>query len=406
MNFYQQICAFLLFLSLEAIYVAQWKIYPIVFSLFICAVCITLSFSNARLSWDRFHKTAWRGCCAYPLYVLTVYFVRGGDTVVMLKMIVNVLFFLAACLFFVSMRNEGKAKAVTKIIISASFVSVVLSFAQTFTSVAVGHLWSWPLSITDSTDAYAIQDACRIYLGDQNKNIWATKTLFSYLTFFTLRDSRWRIKDCVALCMFLFVMVYTSSRTAQLALIASISLYALRQAWPRAHFFGKSSVLALAGGAVMLGLTILRIPSANIDISQGAGGDGLLARVLLWNYFADAAPDFSLGESVFGHGVFAVSSFMNRVFEENNLHNVFLNQFFDLGAVGVALYGCFLLFFFLSLSPRRRWLFVPAVVIAINSQYFGYDAELMILFAVSVLLGDCVLRRETFHQSVVERCPV
>ena len=399
MNLFQPICALLLFLSLEAIYVAQWKIYPIVFSLFICSVCLALVFSKASASWPRFPKTAWYGCCAYLLYVLAIFGVRGGDVAVLVKLVVNVLFFLAACLFFLSMAGEGKAEAVKKTVVLACFVSIVLSFAQTLMSVAVGHLWFLPLSISDSTDAYAIQDACRIYFGDQNKNIWATKTLFSYLTFFALRDSRWRMKDTVALCLFLFVMVYTSSRTAQLALIVSMSLYALRQVWPRARFLVKSSMLALAGAAAMVGLAILRLPAAQLDISQGNGGDGLLARFILWNYLATALPDFGLREWVFGHGVFAVSSFMNVMFEENNLHNVFLNQFFDYGVVGVALYCCFLSFFFLSLSSRRRWLFVPAVAIAVSSQYFGYDAELMILFAVGLLLGDCVVRKGILHHS-------
>src|SRR5882762_7724799 len=226
MNFFQPICALLLFLSLETIYVAQWKIYPIVFSLFVCYVCLALVFAKPSGSWPRFHKTVWYGCCAYLLYVLTIFGVRGGDVVVLVKLIVNVLFFLAACLFFLSMAREGKAETVKKTIVLACFVSIVLSFAQTVVSVSAGHLWFWPLSIGDSSDAYAIQDASRIYFGDQNKNIWATKTLFSYLTFFTLRDSRWRIIDTVALCLFLFVMVYTSSRTAQLALIVSMLLYA------------------------------------------------------------------------------------------------------------------------------------------------------------------------------------
>jgi hypothetical protein len=406
MNLFQPICALLLFLSLQAIYVAQWKIYPIVFSLFVCFVCFALVFAKPSGSWPPFHKTAWYGCCAYLLYVLASFGVRGGDTVVLVKLIANVSFFLAACLFFLSMAREGKTEVVKKTVAIACFVSIVLSFAQTVMSVVAGHLWFWPLSISDSSDAYAIQDACKIYFGDQNKNIWATKTLFSYLTFFTLRDSRWRIKDAVALCLFLFVMVYTSSRTAQLALIAGMSLYTLRQVWPRARFLVKSSMLAFAGASAMVGLAILRLSAAQLDISHGSGGDGLLARFILWNYFATALPDFSLSESVFGHGVFAVSSFMNGVFEENNLHNVFLNQFFDFGVVGVALYCCFLSFFFLSLSSRRRWLFVPVVAIAISSQFFGYDAELMILFAVGLLLGDCVVRKRILHYSGQPQNPI
>src|SRR6267143_621157 len=103
MNLCQPICALLLFLSLQAIYVAQWKIYPIVFSLFVCFVCLALVFAKPSGLWPPFHRTAWYGCCAYLLYVLAIFGVRGGDTVVLVKLIANVSFFLAACLFFLSM---------------------------------------------------------------------------------------------------------------------------------------------------------------------------------------------------------------------------------------------------------------------------------------------------------------
>jgi hypothetical protein len=394
MSYLQLICTSLLFLSLDAIYVAPIKIYPVIFLLFACSVCVALVSLNAFTCWPRFHKTAWYGCCTYLLYVLAVFGVKGGDPVVLVKIVANVTFFLLASLFFLLMARDGKTEAARRAVVLACLVAIVLSFLQALVNVSIGHLWLLPLSIKNSSDAYAIQEASKIYFGDENKNIWATKTMFSFLTLFVLRDSRWRIKDTVALCLFLFVIVYTASRTAQLALIVGMSLYGLRQTWPRIRFVGKSCMLALTAGVVTMGLVYSRLSSIELDVSQGHGGEGLLARVILWKYFAAAVPEFSLSESMVGHGVFAVSSFVGRLFDENNLHNVFLNQFFDFGIVGLMLYCCFLSFFFSSLSAKARWLLVPAVLIAINSQYFGYDPELMILFAVSLLIGNASEIRE------------
>jgi hypothetical protein len=394
MGYLQWICTLLLFLSLNAIYVAPVKIYPVIFLLFACSVCIALVCANAFTYWPRFHKTAWYGCCTYLLYVLAVFGAKGGDPVVLIKIVTNVAFFLLASLFFLLMARDGKTEVVRKTVVLACLVSILLSFVQALVNVSIGHLWLLPLSITNSSDAYAIQEASKIYFGDENKNIWATKTVLSFLTLFVLRDSRWRIKDTVTLGLFLFVIVYTASRTAQLALLVGMSLYALHETWPRIRFVGKSCMLAFTVGVVTMGLVYSRLSSIELDVSQGHGGEGLLARVILWKYFVAAVPEFSFSESIVGHGVFAVSSFVGRLFDENNLHNVFLNQFFDFGVVGLLLYCCFLSFFFSSLSAKGRWLFVPAVLIAINSQYFGYDPELMILFAVSLLIGDASGMRE------------
>jgi len=95
---------------------------------------------------------------------------------------------------------------------------------------------------------------------------------------------------------------------------------------------------------------------------------------------------FALREWLFGHGVFSVAAFVGGQFEEDNLHNVFLNQFYDFGLTGLLLYFSFLVYWFRSTPSEWRWLIAPALFIILNSQYVGYDAELMLCYSIGALL--------------------
>lgn len=394
---YRWVCAVLLFLSLDAIFVVPLKVYPFCFLLF--GGCVGMWFlagvTHPAVPWRR--SAIWLGCLAYLVYALALFCFLGGDNLFALRLFVNVWFFLAASALFLGLRGSPHWQSVRNVVTWALFVAVVLSALQTFVNVAIGHLWLWPASIHSSDDAYRIQDVGAVIFGDGNKNIWATKTLITYLEFFALRGqrARWRGRDKIAFVSFLFTLIYTSSRTAQLACVIGFGCYALRAKLRRLSLAGKIGLVALVGACMWVAVVWSRLGQiSNVDVmTQGAAGDGFVGRVILWIYFAVAATGFSLLQVIFGHGLSAVTDFVSSSFNANNLQNVFMNQFFDLGLMGLALYCSFLVFSFKSMSRRWRWLFVPTLAAVMTTQYFGFDPELMVFFAVSVLLTDDSTRR-------------
>jgi hypothetical protein len=265
--------------------------------------------------------------------------------------------------------------------------------------VARGNLWLLPLHITSSSEAYAIQNAATIYFGDANKNIWASKVVLSYLSFVALKGDKFKEWGIALFCMILIILVYTSSRTAELAFMLGLLFHWAWKLRRNGRLIGKLALLLLILALVPVATSILRLPSTVSDIAESSSNDGFFARLVLWSYLAGAAPLFGIREYLVGHGVFSVASFVSSQFDEDNLHNVFLNQFYDFGLIGLVLYGSFVVYWFRTTVSEWRWLIVPALVIILNSQYVGYDAELMLCYSIGVLLTCSPVKREGRSQS-------
>jgi hypothetical protein len=198
--------------------------------------------------------------------------------------------------------------------------------------------------------------------------------------------------------MVVIILAYTSSRTAELAFLLGLLFHG---AWKLRHngrITGALALVLLTLALTPVAISILRLPSTVSDIAESSSNDGFFARLILWSYFAGAAPLFSIRECLVGHGVFSVAPFVSSHFDEDNLHNVFLNQFYDFGLIGLVLYGSFLVYWFRTTVSEWRWLIVPALVIILNSQYVGYDAELMLCYSIGILL--------TFSPGTEERRPL
>lgn len=385
----------LIFIAINTMFFSPIKGCPTLFVLFIVSACCALFWAPLKELRIRRAEITWIGCCLYFAYICFTFLTLGGDAYVAARVMINVLFFLVASVYCQWLSATESDTPFRTAIIYGLFTAIVLSFFQAFLNVWIGHLWLLPLQVQSSPDAYAIQDAGRIYFGDQNKNIWATKVLFAYLLFFGLRDRRWKLLDIVAVAALLFVLIYTVSRTAQLGLVLGCICYVLRRN-RGAGLWRRASAIVFACGGLVAITAMSRLSSSDIDLSQGAQGDGLVARLLLWNYLSVNLPGFSTREHFLGHGVFAVANFLNPPFEETNLHNVFLNQYYDFGLVGAVLYCSFLWFAAKNLSSELRWLFIPVLLVVVNSQYLGHDPELMIFYALSALPPCSPTRNEAY----------
>ena len=383
---FQLICSGLLFLSVVSIYVVRIKVYPLVFSLFSASLLLLWVIPQPITLLSKRLGYIWWGCWLYVLYATANYLVLGGSGYYLLKLCSNVALFAAVTVYCHLACVSGNERIARRSLIYACIVVLSMSCLQVLWCVARGNLWLLPLHITSSSEAYAIQNAATIYFGDANKNIWASKVVLSYLSFVALKGDEFKGWEIALFCMVLIILVYTSSRTAELAFMLGLLFHWAWKLRRNGRLIGKLALLLLILALVPVAISILRLPSTVSDIAESSSNDGFFARLVLWSYLAGAAPLFGIREYLVGHGVFSVASFVSSQFDEDNLHNVFLNQFYDLGLIGLVLYGSFVVYWFSTTVSEWRWLIVPALVIILNSQYVGYDAELMLCYSVGILL--------------------
>src|SRR5882724_411277 len=221
-DMFQWICSGLLFLSAVSIYVVRIKVYPVVFLLFSASLLLLwitpqpIALLSKRLGY------IWWGCWLYVLYAATNYLLLGGSGYYLLKLCSNVAFFAAITIYCQLACVSGNESMARRSLICACIVVVTLSCLQVLSCVARGNLWLLPLHITSSPEAYAIQDAATIYFGDANKNIWASKVVLSYFCFVGLKRDLWKMWGAAAFWMTLVAVLYTASRTAELAFILGL----------------------------------------------------------------------------------------------------------------------------------------------------------------------------------------
>lgn len=371
-----------LFLAILSVPIVPIKAYPFVFALVVLSIVALVGGKGS------FRASRYRGVqvavLLYLVLVVSSFLTNGGDFEFLLRTLVNCGLLLAVAYL---RARQVDLSTIRFGVLYALKLALILSAAQVMYAVVIGGLWLHPFQVGSSDDAYLIQRVVDVVYGDLNKNIWATKSLLYFLSALILVD--WNIRKLKGVAAItLFILVYTSSRTAQLAFVSYFVVWAAVLLGRR---FRVPGGLLIGGVALLFVIALLfgGVSLPSVDLSRGHQGDGLLARFLLWNYFWERVEDFSIAEWVFGHGLLAVASFLSPVFEENNLHNVLLNQFYDLGLAGVLLTLNLWrrVFNLIEPSPERAGA-VAAFVVICMSQYFGSDPEIVVLFCCVLLASS------------------
>jgi hypothetical protein len=298
------------------------------------------------------------------------------------KFIINFAFLISSLIYFNDMNFKDRRSFLSSF--EKGVVAIIsLNFIQIIASVAIGGLWLLPFEFANSEGAYAIQYSIPIIFGDENKNIWASKFLIVYLwALFFQKLGYFRVSKLMHALSF-FIVLYTSSRTAQLAL-ALTYLVLFFDAFI-CRYKNLLSFLILLCAVYSLIYFICPF-IMNYDVASGHGGDGLFARIILWRHFLELAADMSVSEYFFGHGISAAEIYLSNLFQENNWHNVLINQFYAFGAVGVILFILALSGFFIK-NSRGYVIGLPIALIS-ASQYSGYEPELIISYSVLAFLAS------------------
>lgn len=362
--------------AVGAIFIVPYKVYPLLFIIFSVSI---LLLDNKKNSWMPFPIVG-----IYFFYVLICSSSIDLHYLSIYKFIVNFIFLITSLIYLRNMLQTEEKLFFSSLKLTIQTVAII-NFVQVLISVSIGGLWLHPFQLENSEDAYAIQNIVPIIFGDENKNIWASKYLILYLSCLYLQKVGCFSIPMLTHALTLIIVIYTSSRTAQLALffayaILFYDLFVVR--FRRLIYY----ISAISGCFFIICYVIPFV--INYDISAGHGGDGLFARFILWHHLLEITANMSALDFYLGHGISAAEIYLPNYFQENNWHNVLLNQFYAFGIVGVSLYVLFVSRIFMK-SINAYVIGLPLLLISM-SQYSGYEPELVICYALITLGGKCI----------------
>ena len=360
--------------------VAFFKIYPIVFSIFIFACLVS------RIKIEKILVATVSLFIFFATIFALINIGKSFDLTSYVKLVLNFTFFVFAATYLTQLPT---VRAISLFRLTA-LIFLFISFLQILFIVANYSLWSLPFNLQDSSASYVVGEKFIIF-GDINKNIWAAKVSIFFIVFCCCQyiNKRHGILYSSIPFMAIFTLMYVNSRTAQLTFIGFIAALLYYHYW-----FNKRQK------AVFFFLNILAVPlllyivqfvvRVDFDILirfnpeiEGHMGDGLLARFIIW-HTVFASIDFS--DVLIGNGVLSFSYYTGGIFGENNPHNIFLSILLDFGLLTFALYIFILRIIFWGNSFSKIML-IPFFVFA-NSQYLGYDTDLMVYFILVFFIGS------------------
>lgn len=116
--------------------------------------------------------------------------------------------------------------------------------------------------------------------------------------------------------------------------------------------------------------------------------DGGFTRLYIWK---QSAIEFCKKYFMIGGGIGSTKYFIQGTLGrfESNVHNIFLNIFFEFGLIGFCIYTKFLFEFLKNVFRNKLFknifVIVIPMLIIVSLQYLGYDNDLMVLIMLSII---------------------
>lgn len=359
------LCIFSSFL-LQKIYVVQYLLFTGVVFLYF-----------GKIEFLKINTNAVLFLLLFLLWSSLIYFlnIEYSQVKQLAKLFVVALFFFGAITLINNLQANQYLENFIRIVYYFIAFILILNFLHIVRNVMAENLWTLPVSdALSSTAAYRIEKP-GIYFGASNKNIWATKILLAWIIFHQYQKRLsasggfpWAIHFIV-----LFSVVYTFSRTAQVVFLAYLCFNFLVYIKHRRKL-AKVILIFILLPAFAYG--VARVVSKFIHFDFGPG-DGFYSRIMLWT----SVLEINFQDLILGSGIQYGAYFIPRytTIDNDNFHNVFLNQMVDVGLIGLLCYVLFLFFYFRArrgiLSIRSLMLFMPLFLVA-NSHYLGYDNDI------------------------------
>ncbi|EOU1940583.1 O-antigen ligase domain-containing protein, partial [Clostridium perfringens] len=126
--------------------------------------------------------------------------------------------------------------------------------------------------------------------------------------------------------------------------------------------------------------------------------DGGFTRLYIWKEFIISVFDthFIVGNGI-GYSAYFIQDILGRF--ESNLHNVFLNIFFELGIIGIVLYITFIIQFFKDFITRKNilknlFMIIFPMLAIVCLQYLGYDNDLVVTLTLLIIINMIMKKDE------------
>ncbi|NGT79832.1 O-antigen ligase domain-containing protein, partial [Clostridium perfringens] len=105
---------------------------------------------------------------------------------------------------------------------------------------------------------------------------------------------------------------------------------------------------------------------------------------------------FIVGNGI-GYSAYFIQDILGRF--ESNLHNVFLNIFFELGIIGIVLYITFIIQFFKDFITRKNilknlFMIIFPMLAIVCLQYLGYDNDLVVTLTLLIIINMIMKKDE------------
>ena len=309
----------------------------------------------------------------------------------LIKLNLNMAFLLSTSIVLKDKRikiKKGKLINFLEFIIIINFIQIILIYIL---GGLVGMLFSNAL-MQSSDSAYAISAYYNV-IGATNKNIWAAKFALIYIIYIYLTSNEGiklnKIRKLIHIIIGLTTTFLLLSRTAQIAIILPllfIIFYSIRNInyKYKVIIYFIFAVLSIFVGFVLFD----KFFHIKFDMT-----DGGYTRLYIWG---EAIKNIWNSHWITGNGIGYSGHFIETVVDrtESNLHNVYLNIFFEMGLMGIGAYISFLVFYFKEIINKSDivkvifTLLIPFGAITML-QYLGFDNDIVVFFILILVCNKC-----------------
>ncbi len=380
----------ILYISIFSIFLARIKLYIPLFALNILLVLSLILTGEIKLKLSKWQIAvlAFMGWSVINSTIAMFIFKNPISLGSIVKLNLNLGFLIAVSTVIKEKTiNMSKNKFINflEFIIIINCIQIVLIYLF---GGLLGLLFSDGLTQTSSS-AYAISAYYNV-IGTENKNIWAGKFTLLYIVYLYITSNE-NIKLSVSrklshIILGLITILLLLSRTAQVAVIIPVVFlvfYSIRNI----NYKYRVAIYSIFAIATVLVGVVLFNKFFHIKFDMTDGG---YTRLYIWG---EAIENMWKNHWIVGNGIGNSGEFIKLIVDrtESNLHNVYLNIFYEMGLVGIGAYITFLVIFIKDFINRRNainiivCLVIPFVAITML-QYLGFDNDIVMVFILVLIM--------------------
>lgn len=374
------------YLTILSIFIVDIKLYIPMFILNIMMVFTMIYTKDIKLKFSAYEVLAlfFIGWSIINTFISAIIFKNELSFSTIIKLNINIAYFLSMSMLF----NQKNIRFTKSDFINLLEFIIIINFIQIIVVYFYGGLFKPLLNGTltkSSSTAYAV-NAYHTVIGAENKNIWGSKFAFiviSYL-YMSISDKISIKKSRVIIYLTLAVstVVLLLSRTVQIAII--IPIIGIFFIWINKSNFKYKKIIYILGGIIAFVILIIFFNKLfHINFNDQDGG---YSRLQMW---ISAGREIWNTHWLVGNGIGQSGYYIKTALgmPESNLHNVYLNLFFELGIIGCITYVLMIISYLKSMiseNKKMRLAIIVAIpfIIITMLQYLGFDNDIIILLLI------------------------